>query len=296
MPALSVSRRPRSSTSRRSAAASALTSPAGNRSPSKPVADHLRHPAEIGRDHGNTCGKCFADDERRILNPCRGDDQNIEIPENRRHSFMGDRATPSNRLVAEPRRERLRVPVLAVIGPAGTEKVDDDRTGRQLFDRVDQHVRSFGGQEATGKSHAQRTGFDPPPFFKRRKRNPLIAARKAMSRDTRMARTRRQAWRTAPGTDPRRARPTAYAAVLRRLLRVFDRSGSSPRLPAPPDGLPVERRHRNRSQQASRAESRSRWPGRQAGDTPRIRPRMDPRSAGPSDQPAALGDRSASSR
>ena len=99
---------------------------------------------------------------------------------------MRNRAKPANGRATKARCERFRKPTLAVVGPGRAKKIDDNRTGRQLRDRVEQHVRSLCGKEPTGKSHAQRTRRAPLPSLKRRERNPLVAARKTIGRDPKL--------------------------------------------------------------------------------------------------------------
>ncbi len=96
---------------------------------------------------------------------------------------MRNRAKPANGRATKARCERFREPALAVVGPARAKKIDNNRTGRHLRDRIEQHVRSLCGKEATGKSHAQRTRWAPLPSLKRREHNPLVAARETIGRD-----------------------------------------------------------------------------------------------------------------
>jgi hypothetical protein len=120
------------------------------------VPHHFRHTSEVRGDHRHAAGKRFPDDERGILDPDGWDDEHIDVRETSRHTIVGHRSAPPNGRMAEPRRHRQQVVVVAVMSRGGTEHVQCEHAARQPIDRIKQHMQPFRGLQPAGKPQSQR--------------------------------------------------------------------------------------------------------------------------------------------
>ena len=79
-------------------------------------------------DHRHAGGEGFPDDERRILNPYRRHDEDVEIGKNGGHAIVGDDTQLSDRRMTKARLDRVGKAGLAMVRAIAAQEIYDNRT------------------------------------------------------------------------------------------------------------------------------------------------------------------------
>ena len=116
------------------------------------VVQQVDDAADGGADHGHSGHEGLVDHQRRVFQPAGGDDQHVHLGEDGGHLARVEPAHESHRQSTGPLPQRggvvgkdLRVP----------EDADVHAVGRELRDRVDQHVGAFVPDQRARKADPQ---------------------------------------------------------------------------------------------------------------------------------------------
>ena len=112
------------------------------------VADHLRHPAEIRGNDGQSRREGLADHERSIFDPHGGNNERVYIVQRLRHPLVRNGSQLADERLPEQRRQMVGIASISVVGGKRSEQVHGYATRRQCGHCFEEDVGCFGRYQA----------------------------------------------------------------------------------------------------------------------------------------------------